>query len=256
LYTDPRAYPGRGIHGQVVQAIGRRLVTGDIPPGSLLPREPELVEELGVSRSAIREAIKVLVAKGLLETRPKTGTRVRPRASWNLLDPDVLGWHSLDTLDDGFVRDLLEMRQLIEPAAAAMAARRAEPEDIDRIARSCSEMAGALDDPASYYAADLVFHTSVFLACHNQFLERLASIVRTVIEFSFKLQRRSLIKPEESIGMHRAVLEAIERKDSGAAQTAMGVILARAGEELDRFQASRTHDTGPASAGGSRSPSI
>src|SRR6266480_6010336 len=81
-------YPDRSLHDRVVHAIGRKILGGELPPGALLPAEPEL----GASRTVLREAIKVLAAKGLVEARPKTGTRVRPRDAWNLLDPDVLAW--------------------------------------------------------------------------------------------------------------------------------------------------------------------
>jgi DNA-binding FadR family transcriptional regulator len=87
-----RAYPGRGLHGRVIRELGLRIVGGALPPGSSLPNEDELGAELGVSRTVVREAVKVLLAKGLVEVRPRTGTRVRPRRSWHLLDPDVVAW--------------------------------------------------------------------------------------------------------------------------------------------------------------------
>jgi DNA-binding FadR family transcriptional regulator len=107
---DDRAYPSGGVHGQVVYQIGRQIVSGEIAVGSDLPREVELCERFGTSRQAIREAIKVLAAKGLIEPRRRRGTRVRPRAAWNLLDPDVLLWHAPDGFGPDFLADLLELR--------------------------------------------------------------------------------------------------------------------------------------------------
>src|SRR6516164_5559747 len=97
-------YPELSLHGRIVHAIGRRIVSGDLRPGDLLPSEPDL----GASRTVVREAVKVLAAKGLVESRPKTGTRVRPREAWNLLDPDVLAWHQGDIVDEALLRKLTE----------------------------------------------------------------------------------------------------------------------------------------------------
>src|SRR5438477_494398 len=118
--TIGRTYPRRGLHGAVVHAIGVRIVGGELTPGEPLPSEDELTGELAVSRTVLREALKVLAAKGLVEPRPKTGTRVRERRFWNLLDPDVLAWR-LETgsdSDPGFFRDIIELRRIIEPEAA------------------------------------------------------------------------------------------------------------------------------------------
>src|SRR5437867_4809520 len=119
-------YPEQSLHGRIVHAIGRRILGGDLQPGDLLPAEPEL----GASRTVVREAIKVLAAKGLVESRPKTGTRVRPRESWNLLDPDVLAWLQDGAVSEDLLRKLTEVRRIIEPAAAELAAARADGRDL------------------------------------------------------------------------------------------------------------------------------
>ena len=98
-------YPEQSLHGRIVHAIGRRILSGDLRPGDLLPAEPDL----GASRTVVREAVKVLAAKGLVESRPKTGTRVRPRDAWNLLDPDVLAWQQDGAVDDALLRKLTEV---------------------------------------------------------------------------------------------------------------------------------------------------
>src|SRR5262249_56146540 len=90
--AQSRAYPLRGQHGRVVHTMGTRIAGGDLAPGEPLPTEEQLVGELGVGRSALREAMKVLGGKGLVESRTRAGTRVRPREAWHLMDPDVLGW--------------------------------------------------------------------------------------------------------------------------------------------------------------------
>ena len=119
-----RTYSTRSLHGQVAHQIGERILRGDIAPGQSLPNEADLSEELNVSRTALREAIKVLAAKGLLESRPKTGTRVRSRDNWNMLDPDVLAWLFADGPNAAASEMLFEIREIFEPSAAAMAATR------------------------------------------------------------------------------------------------------------------------------------
>ncbi len=115
-------YPHRNLHGRIVHTLGRRILRGEIRPGDAL----EAASAMAASRTALREAIKVLAAKGLVEARPKVGTRVTPRESWNLLDPDVMAWQHDDALTPSFLRKLTEVRAVIEPQAAAFAAQRAD----------------------------------------------------------------------------------------------------------------------------------
>src|SRR6476660_7156500 len=143
--TKGRTYPKRGLHGSVVHEIGVRILEGELKPGDTLPDNGSLAEP-EVSRTVVREAIKVLAAKGLVESRPKTGTRVRPRTDWNLLDPDVLAWQFAAGPFTRFIEDLFELRQMIEPQAAAMAARRAGPVEIERIEQAYLGMEEAGND--------------------------------------------------------------------------------------------------------------
>src|SRR5881398_3488194 len=128
--TKAWTYPRRGLHGELVHEIGVRILRGELRPGDLLPTEEELQGELAVSRTVLREAIKVLAAKGLVEARPKIGTRVRPRDAWNLLDPDVLAWQQRGAGSPSLLRALTEVRRSIEPAAAELAASRADAGDL------------------------------------------------------------------------------------------------------------------------------
>src|SRR2546423_14262737 len=127
--TKARTYPRRGLHGAVVHDIGVRILSGELQPGDALPLD-DLTGEPTVSRTVLREAIKVLAAKRLVESRPKTGTRVRPRHEWNLLDPDVLAWQIEAGPDPGFLQQALELRRMIEPSAARLAADRATEQEI------------------------------------------------------------------------------------------------------------------------------
>jgi DNA-binding FadR family transcriptional regulator len=131
-----RTYPRGGLHGQIVHAIGRQIVNGDIRPGEVVPVEAGLT----ASRTVLREVIKVLAAKGLVESRPRTGTRVRPRHAWNLLDPDVLAWHQEGASTAAFLRQLSEVRLIVEPAAAELAARRAGESELQAIDEAYRDM--------------------------------------------------------------------------------------------------------------------
>jgi len=162
--------------GRVVGSIGEGIIKGRYPPGSLLPREPELIAKFGVSRTALREALKVLAAKGLVETRQRVGTRVRSQEQWNHFDPEITGWNLANGFRDGFVHDLIEFRQITEPAAARLAARRASVKDLAAIAAALEGMqvAAAEKDPAAYAEADARFHICVFLASHNNLMASLS----------------------------------------------------------------------------------
>jgi len=165
-----RGYPRGGLHGQIVHAIGRQILSGKIRPGELLPALPGLP----ASRTVLREVIKVLAAKGLVESRPKTGTRVRPRHAWNLLDPDVLAWQGDGAAPAAFLRQLTEVRLIVEPAAAELAAQRAGPTDIQTLENALHDMEAALggpsEDHAAFDQADMRFHLAIVRACGNDLL--------------------------------------------------------------------------------------
>jgi DNA-binding FadR family transcriptional regulator len=226
-------YPSAGLHGRVVHDIGARIVGGQIPPGDTLPSEGELAETYGASRSAIREAVKVLAAKGLVEPRRRSGTRVRPREAWNLLDPDILGWHSPEALVPTFRRDLVELRWAIEPAAAELAARRSQPEDRALIQEALDEMEKAGEDPNAFYSADVRFHLAVFAASRNALIERLSTILGPLLTMSFQAQARRNRAFPLAVGDHRAVYESIAAGDARAARKAMQFIMNQSARELE-----------------------
>ena len=129
-------YPQAGLHGRIVHTIGRRIVSGELRPGEQLPT-PARVR---ASRGVVREAIKVLAAKGLVVSRPRTGTRVRPPESWNILDPDVLAWQQAGLPRAAFLGKLTEVRLIMEPGAAELAARRAGPAEVERLRVALRDM--------------------------------------------------------------------------------------------------------------------
>lgn len=230
---DKRLYPSGALHGQVAHDIGRRIVSGSIAEGETLPREAELSQQFSVSRQAVREALKVLAAKGLVKSRRRAGTQVLPRSSWNLLDPDILAWHASDTLPPGFLDDLVEIRRLIEPAAAAYAASRGEPLKLAHIADALDSMRAAANDVERLYAADVAFHLAVFAASGNTLIDYLSTILAPLLEASFRLQHGAgHVPPELVLSMHQSVYDAIKGGDSVTARTAMESLLDSAVDQI------------------------
>ena len=237
--TD-HGYPRGGLHGQVVHTIGRRILSGAIRPGELLPADPAL----RASRTVLREAIKVLAAKGLVESRPKTGTRVRPPESWNLLDPDVLAWQQEGMPQPAFLRKLTEVRFIIEPAAAERAALRARPAALAALDAAFQEMDAALArspvDYESFDQADIRFHRAILQACDNDVLEQMSAMVYSALLVSFHATSRLPGRARASLPRHRAILEAIRRhqpRRAGAAMRRLVETTADAIETLPRKRA-------------------
>lgn len=233
--TDRRLYPSQALHGQVAHHIGRRIVAGAIAEGAFLPRESELAEQFSVSRQAIREALKVLAAKGLVFSRRRAGTNVLPRTAWNLLDPDVLAWHPPEHLPPDFLHDLVELRRLIEPAAAELAAARGTPEGIARIKVAVEQMHRTIDDRAAFVRADVEFHAAVGVASGNVLFDRLCAICEPLLGASFALQGHTRTRDMvacDTVPLHAAVSDAIAARDPVAARQAMEVLLTNAVREV------------------------
>jgi GntR family galactonate operon transcriptional repressor len=216
-----RTYPRRGLHGAVVHGVGVRILRGDLAPGDPLPTEDELSGELAVSRTVLREAIKVLAAKRLVESRPKTGTRVRPRSDWNVLDPDVLAWRVEAGPDSDFLGQALEVRRMIEPAAARLAAERATDEQIAALYGAYEAMAAAGDDLDAFMEPDLRFHRLLLEACRNELLEHMNEIFTAILRTIFSYSSSSSREYPRAARRHRAIVEAIESRDPDAAEQAV-----------------------------------
>jgi len=230
----------RNLHGHVVQLLGQRIVSGELTPGEVLPPEATMAEAMAVSRTSLREAMKVLSAKGLVEARPKVGTRVRDARFWNQLDADVLAWRcsSMPTMD--FVEKLSEMREIIEPAAAAGAARRRTAAQLKRMQAAFDAMEAA-PDPESWTSADLDFHEAILAATQNELLISLFSVIETTLSSYFTMSARTASNFKYSLPQHRTVLLAIRDKDAAAAHKAMLKVIADTRANLSR---KRSNDKG------------
>jgi len=223
--TPPKAtYSGRNLHGKVAHELGRRVVGGIYPSGALLPNEEQLCEELQVSRSPLREAIKVLAAKGLLESRPRIGTRVRDKELWNLLDPDILAWRCATGPDAEFLRHLTELREIIEPAAASLAASSRTEEQLAMIGAALQDMQN-VKTLAQWVVADLAFHTAILKATNNPLLMPLAAIIDSALESLLHVSARSAGDFKRGLQDHQKVFEAIQNGDASNAVHRMAGML-------------------------------
>ncbi|HEX5768432.1 MAG TPA: FadR/GntR family transcriptional regulator [Burkholderiales bacterium] len=220
----------RNLFGQAVEELGSRIVCGELQPGQLL-LESDVCRELGTSRTVVREALKSLSAKGLVDTRTRTGTRVLEATHWNLLDLDVLGWRYAAMPRIQFFRELFELRRMIEPSAAALAAERATKADIEAIARAYADMQSAPHESAAAIDADLRFHRALLAAAHNELLAQMAGVIGAGLLTSFRISSSSF---DVFVPQHGEVLEAIRYGRAPAARAAMEKLLVSTREFLER----------------------
>jgi len=214
----------KSMHGRIVQELGMQIVGGRFLPGQRLPPEPTLCETYGVSRPVLREATRVLVAKGLVVSKPRVGSVVRAREDWHMLDPDVLYW-TVNSIPEGeFFQSLMTVRQIIEPAAAALAAISASDADIERIGAAYARMEAART-AAELLEPDLAFHRAIMAATHNDMLAYIGNMLTLALMESIKLTSRHPNTHALSLPRHKAILTAIEHRDALAARQASVVQL-------------------------------
>ncbi len=212
--------PAGGRPGRIAEVLGREILSGALAPGDHLPPESALLDRMGVSRSTLREGIRILAAKGMVAPRPKVGTTVRPREDWSLLDPEVLGWLLAGGDLEGALVELFDVRRMIEAEAAAHAAEMASGKQVDAIAQAYGAMEGAASLEAAL-DADVAFHRAVILASNNRFMAALAGVSETALRATVKLSVRRPGGLPHSLPQHAVVLEAIAAHDGPRARSSM-----------------------------------
>jgi len=215
------------LHGTVARTLGIRIVSGEIAPGEILEGEIAASEQFKVSRTAYREAIRILAAKGLVHSRPKIGTQVSPRREWHLLDPDVLGWIFAGEPDDSLIQSLFELRRIVEPDAARLAALRRTPEQLARMQQGLAGVGKHGFDSEEGRCCDEAFHSALLEASGNDFILSLTSGVAAAIELTTAFKQQHLPAPHDALPVHLAVLEAIEAQDADGAHDAMARLVER-----------------------------
>ncbi len=216
---------GRRLRGAIAHYLGTQIVSGVIAPGEKLTGEVANAEALDVSRSAYREAVQVLTAKGLVESRPKAGTRVLPRARWNMLDPQVLAWAFSGEPDTDFVRDLFELRAVVEPAAARLAAERRDRDDVKAMRDALTKMRRHTLATDAGRAADRDFHDALLEATHNNALVALSASIGAAVSWTTKYKQRVRALPRDPVPDHIKVFDAIAAGDPEAAAAAMRTLV-------------------------------
>ncbi|WGL18372.1 FadR/GntR family transcriptional regulator [Microbulbifer bruguierae] len=223
-----REHSGRNLTQQLVHTLGEAITGGRYSPGDGLPSEASLCEEYGISRSATREAIKMLTAKGLITSRPRQGIRVQVRARWNLFDPDVLGWilRASPTLE--MLREFMQLRMAIEKEAAALAAAEQDREAIAAIDEALQRMKAAEDGLGDSVGADIDFHINILNATNNPFYIQLSSFIETALRVSIRYTNRLKGVATASYVNHKRLYDAIESGDAAAASSASAAMQSEA----------------------------
>ncbi|HSV34184.1 MAG TPA: FadR/GntR family transcriptional regulator [Ramlibacter sp.] len=229
----------RNVHGNTVDHLGAAIVAGRYGAGAPIPPEPMLCEELGVSRTVVREAVKSLIAKGLVSSGPKVGTRVLPSDQWNWFDPDVIMWQSRAGLTPEFLRDLQDLRRVVEPAAVRMAAERATPQDIAEIEAAYEGMRKAVEEGGDYVRHDLRFHQGLLRASGNRMIVQMSQALGALLRTSFEISTTRKDGPRSSLPLHRAVLDAVVAHNCAKAEKAILVLIDAAREDIEQVLVSR-----------------
>jgi DNA-binding FadR family transcriptional regulator len=213
---------------QIAKIIGVRIVGGEFNPGDALPVESDLCSAYGVSRTTIREAIKQLSSKRLIDVSPKVGTRVLPFSDWNLLDRDVLAWRLHAQFDSKIIEDIYEMRLCFEPRACYLAARDGSDADmqlLDRRHRELAEAYGATKEVRAAAEADLAFHMTIIEISHNGMFITIGNGIKAALRVSSEMLLRHATRPSEDLELHGAVHRHIMGREPDAAARAMTELL-------------------------------
>lgn len=217
----PLRITAQPLHEQVVQQMVKQIVNGALPPVAPLPTEPELAQQFGVSRTVIREAVRVLAAKGLIVVKHGSGMRVQAPDLWNYLDPLILFELARSGRGDELLNELLEARRVLEVEAAALAAQRRTPDDLMQLHATLTRLQETLSDPDAYTRFDTLFHEQLLAMARNRVLREALRPVAEAIRVGRFFTIRQPGSPQESMHGHRAIYAAIEQGDPAAARQSM-----------------------------------
>ena len=232
-------------HSRLVEKLGRLIAKGQWNEQGHLPREDDLASQFAVSRTIVREATKTLQALGLVITRPRTGSRIQPISKWRLLDAQVMKWIAEGEISPRMVRDLIDLRAMIEPTAAAYAADRANEAQCQAIAQALKEMIAAKNQTA-HKRADFRFHEAILEASDNMFFLQLRPVLHAVLEGSFKVSMNDPSRLKASIRVHEKVYNAILARSPDAARFSMLELLGVARTDIEHYYSqSGSGEAGP-----------
>ncbi|MEU3891425.1 FadR/GntR family transcriptional regulator [Streptomyces sp. NPDC029041] len=226
--------PGRGLHGRVLDTLGPEITAGEYPPGSVL-RTDELAQRFDVSRSVMREAVRVLESMYLVESRRRVGVTVRPKSEWNVYDPQVIRWRLAGADRPGQLRSLTVLRSAIEPVAAGLAARHATAEQCAELTECALGMVAHSRGHKleGYLLHDVAFHRVVLEASGNEMFARLGDVVAEVL--TGRTQHDVMFEDPDpaAVTLHVQVAEAVRAGDAARAEELTREITVGALQELD-----------------------
>jgi DNA-binding FadR family transcriptional regulator len=228
-----KTLPRHNLTHQLTHDLGMAIVQGVYPVGQGLPSEADLCLQYDVSRSATREAVKMLSAKGLISSRPKQCIRVLPESNWNMFDTDVLRWILSSKPSLSLLKEFTQVRVALEPQAAALAsvtASYAQLEDIDKALARMVDADQGLDDPLE---ADIAFHTSILIASNNRFFVQLTEFISTALRVSIRYTNRIKGVPGADVKKHADILDSIKSRNPEKAKLAVVTILEEALELIE-----------------------
>lgn len=221
LPAIPMASAGGTLHVRIVQHLAGQILSGALPEGWLFPKEADIAAQFGISRPVVREAMKILAAKGLVEARRKRGTIVLPSRDWNLFDAELLSWWPGHALNPEMSESLLETRRAFEPVAAELAAQRRDQTDLVELMDALDRM-GSAGTPEDFSLADLDFHRVLFRATRSPMIVQLGRLLDPLLQIFLDTDRTLWNGPDRaSVQMHRIVAEAIAQSDGAAARRGM-----------------------------------
>lgn len=218
----------RGSYTRTLNSLGSRIVRGELAPGQSL----DIVAvgaEYGASRTVVREAVRVLAAKGLVDARPRRGTLVQPRQAWAMLDADVLRWRFGEPGSPQFLDQLFEIRLMVEPSVAGFAAMRRDDDDLADLHRALGAMRSATTS-AEHVEADLAFHRALLVASHNELIEHMATVIEVGLRIRDRIVHNAI--SEAAVDEHEAVLDAVRSRRRAAAESAMRALLTRSAADV------------------------
>jgi DNA-binding FadR family transcriptional regulator len=230
---------GVSLHAKLLDQLGQSIVRGDLVPGDPLPNADDWSASHGVSRTVLREVIKVLAGKGMVDSRPKIGTRIRDRGDWNFLDPDVLAWRYGSTTNFNDARSLFELRRAIEPMAGALAAERAEVAEIANLEQLYQRMERWADDNERFAEADLAFHQAILRMTGNELFGSLAALTETAMLISFRMSDDNPLGQRPSLPLHKRVCDCIAMRDPTGTRNALIELLDLSEADVNRSLAAR-----------------
>jgi DNA-binding FadR family transcriptional regulator len=227
---------GSSVTYDVSNHLGRGIIAGTYPPGAILPNEAEICAKFVVGRSAVREAVKMLTAKGLVESRPGRGTQVLPSQGWNFFDREVLMWLREGNTQPDVIVELLQLRIGVEPQAAELATRMGTDAQIDAIARAYDQMCAAADGRVDPVSADGSFHEAIIVATGNRFFQPFGPLIRTALTVTAPTTNAIFGHSVGDLVAHKAVLDAIRSRTPDVARVRMAEMLEAVLEAVEAWR--------------------